>query len=169
MTLRELKQIVSLGEGVSLEFKRKVPRDERIAKELIALANTHGGRILLGVDDDGTITGVDDAAEEEFVLRRAADTHCQPPIEFTTERIAVATRRDVLLVTVPESTSKPHHLVDGAEQLNPVRNGRLEVSIAPVDRGLEAVTDEPKAEVRPLEGDGLRRGRRHLCDCAGCG
>ena len=39
MTLRELKQLVSLGEGISLEFKRRVPRAERIAKEVIALAN----------------------------------------------------------------------------------------------------------------------------------
>jgi predicted HTH transcriptional regulator len=119
MTLRELKQIVSLGEGISLEFKRKVPRDERIAKELIALANTHGGRILLGVDDDGTITGVDDAAEEEFVLRRAMDTHCEPRIQYSTERIPVADRRDVLLVTVPESTTKPHHLVPAQSNGSP--------------------------------------------------
>jgi len=116
MTLRELKQLVSLGEGISLEFKRRVPRDERIAKEVIALANTNGGRILLGVDDDGTITGVDDAGEEEFVLRRAVETHCHPPVDFTTERVVVAERRDVLLVTVPESRSKPHHLVSAEEE-----------------------------------------------------
>jgi len=116
MTLRELKQLVSLGEGISLEFKRRVPRDERIAKEVIALANTNGGRILLGVDDDGTITGVDDAGEEGFVLRRAVETHCHPPVDFTTERVVVAERRDVLLVTVPESRSKPHHLVSAEEE-----------------------------------------------------
>jgi len=115
MTLRELKQLVSLGEGVSLEFKHRVPRAERIAKEVIALANTHGGRILLGVSDDGTISGVDDASEEEFVLRRALDMHCIPQAEYTTERIVVAPRRDVILVTVPESQSKPHHLVDGPD------------------------------------------------------
>ena len=56
MTLQELNQLASLGEGPSLEFKRKVPRPERIAKEVIAFANTRGGRLLLGVDDDGTIT-----------------------------------------------------------------------------------------------------------------
>jgi predicted HTH transcriptional regulator len=123
MTLRELKQVVSLGEGISLEFKRKVPRDERIAKELIALANTHGGRILLGVDDDGTITGVDDAAEEEFVLRRAVDAHCRPPVDYSTERVAVASRRDVILVTVPESSTKPHHLVTDANASAAGRDG----------------------------------------------
>jgi hypothetical protein len=114
MTLRELEQIVSLGEGVSLEFKRKVPKARRIAKEVIALANTHGGRILLGVDDDGTLAGVDDAAEEEFVLRRAIETHCTPAIDYDTERVVIAPRRDVIVVRVPESARKPHHLVGDA-------------------------------------------------------
>jgi predicted HTH transcriptional regulator len=57
MTLRELEQLVELGEGISLEFKRRVPQPERIAKEIVALANTNGGRIVLGVSDDGTIEG----------------------------------------------------------------------------------------------------------------
>ncbi|PEN15044.1 transcriptional regulator [Longibacter salinarum] len=112
MTLGELKQIVSLGEGISLEFKRRVPRDERIAKEVIALANTQGGRILVGVDDDGTITGLDDASEQEFVLRRAVRRRTFPEVDIRTERVVVAPRRDVILVTVPESDQKPHHLVD---------------------------------------------------------
>lgn len=111
MTLRELKQLVSLGEGISLEFKRRVPRDERIAKEVIALANTQGGRILVGVDDDGEITGLDDASEQEFLLRRAIERRTQPVVDVRTERIVVAPRRDVILVTVPESDQKPHQLV----------------------------------------------------------
>jgi predicted HTH transcriptional regulator len=112
MTLRELKQLVTLGEGISLEFKRRVPRDARIAKEVIALANTQGGRILVGVDDDGTITGLDDSSEQEFMLRRAVRRRTHPEVEIRTERVLVAPRRDVILVTVPESTQKPHHLID---------------------------------------------------------
>ncbi|NBC86800.1 MAG: ATP-binding protein [Bacteroidetes bacterium] len=111
MTLRELKQLVSLGEGISLEFKRRVPRDKRIAKEVIALANTQGGRILVGVDDDGEITGLDDASEQEFLLRRAIERRTQPVVDIRTERIVVAPRRDVILVTVTESDQKPHQLV----------------------------------------------------------
>ena len=111
MTLRELKQLVTLGEGVSLEFKRRVPRDSRIAKEVIALANTRGGRILVGVDDDGTITGLDDSSEQEFMLRRAIRRCTSPEVEIRTERVVVAPRRDVILVSVPESTRKPHHLI----------------------------------------------------------
>lgn len=110
MTLQELTQLVSLGEGANLEFKRKVPRPERIAKELIAFANTRGGRLLLGVDDDGTIVGLRDAEEEEFALRRAMNGHAAPLVDFSVERVPVAKRRDVVVVHVPASSRRPHFL-----------------------------------------------------------
>ncbi len=132
MTFQELKQLVGLGEGLHLEFKRRVPRPERIAKEIIALANTSGGRILLGVTDDGTIKGVPDATEEEFVLRRALEGCCDPPIAYTTERIPVAERRDVILVSVPESATKPHVLLDGqGDGAAYVRTGEMSVEASP--------------------------------------
>lgn len=115
MTLQELSQLVSLGEGLHLEFKRKVPRPERFAKEIIAFANTRGGRVLIGVDDDGRLAGVRDAEEEEYALRQALDGRCDPPVEITTERVPVSRRRNVILVTVPRSTRKPHFLVNGED------------------------------------------------------
>ncbi len=134
MTLQELDRLVALGEGLYLEFKRRVPQDERIAREVIALANTQGGRILLGVGDDGQIVGVDDATEEEFVLRRALAGRCRPPVEYTTERIPVAPRRDVILVHVPESSRKPHVLVSNngeGEEAAYVRTGEMSVEAGP--------------------------------------
>lgn len=148
MTVQELDQLITLGEGVSLEFKHKVPRPERIAKEMIALANTQGGRILLGIADDGTVVGVDDAAEEEFVLQQAVERFSQPPIEYQTERIMVAPRRDVLLVSVPESTRKPHQLVDrarGTEGTPYVRVNEMSVEASP-------------ESVRLMEEEGNRNG-----------
>lgn len=132
MTLQELRQLAALGEGSSLEFKRRVPRPERIAKELIALANTDGGRLLLGVDDDGTLTGVDDAAEEEFMLRHAVKNHCWPEVEYQTERVVIAPRRDVIVVNVPESPDKPHKLIaDGTEGAAYVRVEEMSVEASP--------------------------------------
>jgi predicted HTH transcriptional regulator len=116
MTPRELEQLVDLGEGISVEFKRRVPQPERIAKEIVALTNTHGGRIVLGVDDDGTILGIDHASEEEFLLRQAVEAHCRPPVEYQTERIVVEPRCDVLVVTIPESSTKPHVVVSNPEE-----------------------------------------------------
>lgn len=115
MTLQELNQLASLGEGLNLEFKRKVPQPERIAKEVIAFANTRGGRLLLGVDDDGSVVGVRDAEEEEFALVHALDAHCDPPVPIEAEHVPVSSRRYVIVVHVPESDAKPHYLVNGGE------------------------------------------------------
>ena len=125
MTLQELSQLVSLGEGLHLEFKRKVPRPERFAKEIIAFANTRGGRVLIGVDDDGTLAGVRDAEEEEYVMRQALEGRCDPPVEITTERVPVSRKRSVVLVTVPQSTQKPHFLVNG-EDVKPTAYVRVD-------------------------------------------
>ena len=57
MTSNDVKRLAAMGEGRTLEFKNRVPRPERIAREVIALANTDGGTVLVGVDDDGTVLG----------------------------------------------------------------------------------------------------------------
>lgn len=110
MTLQYLARLVALGEGAGLEFKRKVPRPARLAKEIIAFANTRGGRILIGVDDDGTIRGVRDVGEEEFALAEVLDRCIVPHIDVSLTRVEVTRRRDVLLLDVPESADKPHYL-----------------------------------------------------------
>ena len=132
MTLQDLTRLVTLGEGAYLEFKRKVPRPERMAKEVLAFANTHGGRVLIGVADDGTIHGVRDAAEEEYALRTALHAHCSPDVDVTMKRVPVTHKRDVILVLVPESTTKPHYLTDnGDEPVAYVRVGDMSVEASP--------------------------------------
>ena len=119
MTVQEVSRLAAQGEGRFLEFKRKVPRPERIAREVIAFANTQGGHLLLGVDDDGTVVGLRDAGEEEFMLVRAMNSYCEPPVNFDLQRVEIAHRRDVVVVRVPESRTKPHYLVEdeGEERL----------------------------------------------------
>ncbi|PSQ76916.1 MAG: ATP-binding protein [Bacteroidetes bacterium QH_7_62_13] len=141
MTPRELEQLVDLGEGISLEFKRRVPRPERIAKEILAFANTNGGRILLGVSDDGTIEGFQNVSEQTFLLRQATESHCSPPVEYNTERIVVGERQDVIVVTVPESGEKPHSLVSEAV------NGEGRVYVRVEERSVEA-SDETVQRLR---------------------
>ena len=136
MTLRELEQLVELGEGISLEFKRRVPQPERIAKEIVALANTNGGRIVLGVSDDGTIEGFEHIAEQQFLLRQATEAHCSPPVQYDTERVVVGDRRDVVVVTVPESQEKPHFLTS-----NSATNGEGPVYVRVEDRSVEATSE----------------------------
>ena len=147
MTLRELEQLVELGEGISLEFKRRVPQPERIAKEIVALANTNGGRIVLGVSDDGTIEGFEHIAEQQFLLRQATEAHCTPPVEYSTERVVVGDQRDVVVVTIPESHNKPHVLSSETSK------GEGPVYVRVEDRSVEA-TDETVEHLRRQQPDG---------------
>lgn len=127
MTSQELTQLVSLGEGAFLEFKHRVPQPERIAKEVIAFANSRGGRLLLGVSDDGSMPGVRDATEEEFALTQALERHVRPPIAYSTERVPVKDRRDVIVVTIPESSQKPHFLVGNGDSVSYMRVKHMSV------------------------------------------
>ncbi len=136
MNLRQLSQLVSLGEGQHLEFKKRVPGSERIAKEVIAFANTGGGRLLLGIDDDGTVVGVKDAAEEEYVFQEALSRHSRPRVAFTSERISITKKRDVIVVVVPVSKQKPHFLIDGQ---NGARTAYVRIEDMSVEASREAV------------------------------
>lgn len=111
MTRDMLAHRVAQGEGLTLEFKHRVPSPERMAKEVAAFANTCGGEVLIGVEDNGATTGVKDAAEEEYALRQAVDKLLDPPVEIATARIRISRKRSIILATVPESDRKPHFLV----------------------------------------------------------
>lgn len=132
MVLAELSRLAAIGEGLHLEFKRKVPEPERIAKEMIALANTSGGKILIGVDDMGTVYGVKDWQESVFQLEESLSVHCDPPIAYEIETISVSRKRDALVVHVPDSKDKPHFLLSAT-------NGRPRVAYVRVkDKSVEA-------------------------------
>ena len=103
-----LRALIRQGEGERLEFKQKTTHPTRIARTLASLANTHGGQVLVGVDDGGRIVGVRDAEEEMYQLREAAAHYVEPPIELTFSEIEDEEGTLVLVVTVPESRNKPH-------------------------------------------------------------
>ncbi len=107
MTFTTLKKLVAQGEGLELEFKTKVVYPYKIMKELVAFANAKGGKLLVGVEDDGAIKGLKNASEEEFVLRQYIDKFIVPALSYEVERLALNDKRQVLIFTVAESTSKP--------------------------------------------------------------
>ncbi|MBC6605638.1 ATP-binding protein [Hymenobacter sp. BT188] len=102
-----LQEMIWEGEGEQVEFKKKTTHPTRISRTLASLANTRGGYVLVGVDDDGRIVGVRDAAEEIHVLRDAATHYVDPPILLTFKEVE-EDDRTVLIVTVRESAHKPH-------------------------------------------------------------
>lgn len=104
--LSDLKNLVKTGEGFYLEFKRTIPNPERIAREMCAFANTKGGTVLIGVDDDGSIIGIESFFEEQFLLSEAAFYLCKPELELHVEIILIK-NREIAIVKVKEAKLKP--------------------------------------------------------------
>ncbi|MBC8145955.1 MAG: ATP-binding protein [bacterium] len=110
MDARTLRQIIEVGETDTVEFKRKFSGFEKIAREMIALANTRGGVLLIGVDDDGSIVGVPSEKSEIELIEVTAEHYVDPPIEAEIDIVDID-GEDVIVVRIPESCDKPHRLV----------------------------------------------------------
>ena len=113
MKRHELRELISGGESSTVEFKRKFTSGDKIARELIAFANTSGGYLLIGVDDDGKIVGVDSEKHELELVAIAANL-IEPPIDITSEIVEIEWK-DVLVIRVPNSAHKPHRLRSESE------------------------------------------------------
>lgn len=107
MDYRDVNRLIEEGEGFEIEFKRKVSTPEKIARALIAFANTKGGHILFGVDDDGSIVGVESEKSEVEMIRHAGLLFCLPEIEPMIDIVAFD-GDDVIVAYVEESDRKPH-------------------------------------------------------------
>lgn len=94
-----------------LDFKKTITNTEKIAKSLVAFANNKGGKLLIGVADDGTIKGVKSEEEEKYMILTAAHQFCKPAIEPFFEEIYIDDKL-VLIVDIPQSDLKPHYALD---------------------------------------------------------
>jgi predicted HTH transcriptional regulator len=112
MTLQEIHKIAQQGEGLKVEFKKKAAFPEKIVREIIALANTEGGYLLIGVDDDGTVSGQRFIEEEVFVMQKAIAQHLQPKLEYQVEIIKLNPKKGVAVFTIPKSPERPHFLME---------------------------------------------------------
>ncbi len=120
MSLQRIKRLVSRGEGEMIEFKRKVVHPEKIIREIVAFANTKGGTLLIGVDDNGTIPGIKFADEEIFILEKAIKKWCRPKIDYDIEIIPISNKKAVVIYNIHESTRKPHYILESSSYFNPI-------------------------------------------------
>lgn len=106
-----LPDLIAQGEGSRLEFKSTISTPARIARTLCAFANTGGGTLLIGVDDDGKISGILSELWEMRKIEQATDFFVEPALTISYQ-IVEFERKSVILIEVPESTDKPHFAID---------------------------------------------------------
>ena len=104
-----LQQLIKLGENETVDFKQTISSAQKIAKAIVAFANTKGGKILVGVNDNGGISGVN-VEEEMHTMQAGADIFCKPPVEleFTEE---IINGKSILIAHIQESEVKPHYVL----------------------------------------------------------
>ena len=107
MLKSELLEIIANRENSGIEFKRDDIRPEQLAKEVVALANFQGGKIVLGVEDDGSISGLQRDNTEEWVMNVFRDK-IHPMILPFYEELQMDAQRRVAVVSFPQGISKPY-------------------------------------------------------------
>lgn len=106
-----IKRLIFEGENVSLDFKKTISSSQKIAKTLVAFANNRGGKLLIGVADDGSIKGVKAEDEEKYMITKAAHVFCKPALEPKFEEIYVDDKL-ILIAEITRSNLKPHYAMD---------------------------------------------------------
>lgn len=114
MRRKQLLEMVEGGENLQCEFKLRFSSHEKIAREMIAFANTRGGYMLFGVDDDRQIIGVQSEKGEAELIIDVANNYCEPPLKYNIEYIDI-NGKEIVVVEIPESMIKPHRLQDYAD------------------------------------------------------
>lgn len=118
MVKSELLEIIANLENSGVEFKRDDVRPEQIAKELVAMANFKGGRLLLGVEDDGIVTGIQRQNTEEWVMDTVFGRYVHPQILPYYEEVKWDDEKTVAVISIDEGTTKPYVLrIKGREEI----------------------------------------------------
>ena len=108
MQKSELLQLIANGENSGVEFKEDQERPERIAKEIVALANFNGGKLVLGVDDDGNIIGIQRKDLEHWIMDVVFGRKVHPMILPFYEEVQVDDHRRVAVITITQGITKPY-------------------------------------------------------------
>lgn len=104
----ELKELIANGENSLVEFKRDDIRPEQLAKEIVAFCNSYGGKLLLGVEDDGTPSGIQRTDLEHWIMDTVCARYVHPAVIPLYEEVQIEANLRVAVITVPLGVSKPY-------------------------------------------------------------
>lgn len=107
MLKTELLEIIVNGESSGVEFKRDDIRPEQLAKEVVAMLNFRGGMVLLGIEDDGTISGIQKDNLEEWVMNVIQSKIHPMFLPFYSE-VRIDEQKTVAIISFPQGISKPY-------------------------------------------------------------
>lgn len=117
ITRKKIIQMIEHGENITIEFKQRFSSHEKIAKEMIAFANTRGGYILFGVEDDGSIYGLESERSDIELIKETAERYCEPAVQYKLESIEIE-KKDLIAVQVFESEFKPNRMQDYKKEID---------------------------------------------------
>lgn len=120
-TIQDITKLAQRGEGLHVEFKKKAAHPEKIVKEIIAMANTDGGYLLLGVDDDGTVSGQRHIEGEVYAMDKAIKELIHPPVNLDCSVIPLNQKKGVAVYKIGKSTDAPHFIQEGKKKKSYVR------------------------------------------------
>lgn len=103
--MQSIKQLIQEGEHQQQDFKFRIDDSKKIARTLVAFANTDGGRLLIGVKDNGKIAGVD-PTEEIHMIEAAVEMYSKPKLEFQS-RVWQEDMKLVLEISIEKSNNRP--------------------------------------------------------------
>ncbi len=108
----EIKELIARGEGYHLEFKEENISNEDLAKILVCFANTDGGKILVGIDNNGNTKGVSDTDKIMLKIDDVAINHCENPISILQETVQIDDKT-IVIVNVPKGVQRPYRTKSG--------------------------------------------------------
>ncbi|MCP4312372.1 MAG: ATP-binding protein [Bacteroidetes bacterium] len=149
---KQIRSLIAQGEHQQLDFKFEISDARKIARTLSAFSNTDGGRLLVGVKDNGRIRGIR-SEEEYYMVESAASLYCKPEVRFES-RIHTVEGKNILEVYIPPVDQKPVYAKD--------ENNRWMAYIRVADESLLAGIIQLRIWTREQESDDKDRGDQLL-------
>ncbi len=106
-----IQQLITQGENAQIEFKSGDVRPDAVAREMTAFANTLGGTLLIGVEDDGSISGIRDTNIDQWIANISRN-NVIPAIQPSVDHVVVA-GKTICAITIHKGKDKPYQTLDG--------------------------------------------------------